>query len=62
MSPEVKKADLIMLAAERRDFELYDGTEWPVLEGVKPCIQTICPLNPAKVLAALPVQSGPVNH
>ncbi len=47
MSPEVKKADLIMLVTARRDFERYDGTQWPVLEGVKLCIQTICPLNPA---------------
>ncbi len=51
MSPEVKKADLIMLTTERRDFELYDGTEWPILEGVEPCIQTICPLNPAQARA-----------
>ena len=51
MSPEVKKADLIMLATERRDFELDDGTPWPVLEGIEPSGMMICPLTPAQARA-----------
>ncbi|MCT2385141.1 HD family hydrolase [Erwinia pyrifoliae] len=48
----VKYADLIMLATERRDFDLDDGTPWPCLEGI-PCAGfTMSPLNPrqARVL------------
>lgn len=35
-SNEVKHADLVALATERRDFGLDDGTAWPILEGIKP--------------------------
>ncbi|MCU5775196.1 HD family hydrolase [Winslowiella arboricola] len=52
MSQPVKYADLIMLATERRDFDLDDGTPWPILEGI-PCSDSIIsPLNPrqARVL------------
>lgn len=34
MSTPVKYADLIMLATERRDLGLDDGSFWPVLEGI----------------------------
>ncbi|EIC83344.1 hypothetical protein [Serratia sp. M24T3] len=51
MSAEVKKADLIMLATERRDFDMDDGTVWPVLEGITPADFAICPLNPAQARA-----------
>ncbi|HGU6142684.1 TPA: HD family hydrolase [Escherichia coli] len=34
MSTPVKYADLIMLATERRDLGLDDGSLWPVLEGI----------------------------
>lgn len=47
-SREVKKADLIMLATERRDFGLDDGTPWPILEGVEPASMVIEPLPPHK--------------
>lgn len=52
MSAEVKKADLVMLATERRDLDLYDGTPWPILEGVDPAAFLLSPLNPrqARVL------------
>lgn len=32
--PTVKYADLVMLASERRDLGLDDGSFWPVLEGI----------------------------
>ncbi|UBN55277.1 HD family hydrolase [Pantoea agglomerans] len=44
--PEVKRADLIMLATERRDLDLDDGTPWPILEGVEPAPFLLSPLNP----------------
>lgn len=50
-SPEIKQADLIMLATERRDFDLYDGTVWPALIGIEPMVETICPLNPVQARA-----------
>lgn len=48
-SPVVKYADLIMLATERRDLEIDDGTEWPMLQGI-PCsdIIQISPLRPGQ--------------
>ena len=36
MSPEVKRADLILLATERRDLMPADDTPWPILEGILP--------------------------
>ncbi|SQC88202.1 Uncharacterised protein [Klebsiella pneumoniae] len=33
ISPEVKQADLIMLATERRDLFIDDDTEWAILRG-----------------------------
>ena len=36
MSPEVKRADLILLATERRDLMPADDTPWPILEGIIP--------------------------
>jgi len=48
MSPPVKYADLIMLATERRDLDLDDGSVWPVLEGIPPAEITIIPLKPGQ--------------
>lgn len=45
-SREVKQADLIMLATERRDFGLDDGTPWPLIEGIPPASFVISPLPP----------------
>lgn len=53
MSSQVKNADLIMLATERRDFDIDDGTPWPILEGISARSDVIlCPLSPrqARVL------------
>ena len=36
MSPEVNRADLILLATERRDLMPADDTPWPILEGIIP--------------------------
>ncbi|KAB8312264.1 HD family hydrolase [Erwinia endophytica] len=50
-SVPVKYADLIMLATERRDFDLDDGTPWPVLDGI-PCTDfIISPRNPRQARA-----------
>ena len=49
MSTPVKYADLIMLATERRDLDLDDGTVWPVLEGIPPSDMVISsPLKPGQ--------------
>ncbi|KGT87213.1 hypothetical protein NG99_23605 [Erwinia typographi] len=46
MSAPVKRADLIMLATERREFGLDDGTPWPILDGIDPASFVIFPLHP----------------
>ncbi|WP_241189222.1 HD family hydrolase [Enterobacter asburiae] len=49
MSPVVKYADLTMLATERRDLEIDDGTEWPCLKGIPTSdIIQIIPLRPGQ--------------
>ena len=47
MSTPVKYADLIMLATERRDLGLDDGSFWPLLEGI-PATEMfkVIPLSP----------------
>ncbi|MGX5194771.1 HD family hydrolase [Klebsiella oxytoca] len=44
--PTVKYADLVMLASERRDFEIDDGTQWPMLDGIIPTDQFV--INPVR--------------
>ncbi|SUW63260.1 Uncharacterised protein [Buttiauxella agrestis] len=47
MSKPVKYADLVMLATERRDLELDDGSFWPVLDGIPTSdMINITPLKP----------------
>ncbi|PRD13125.1 hypothetical protein [Pantoea coffeiphila] len=46
MSAQVKRADLIMLATERRDFDMDDETPWLVLEGIECADFMIYPLTP----------------
>lgn len=41
----MKYADLVMLASERRDFEIDDGTHWPMLDGIIPTDQFV--INPS---------------
>lgn len=53
MSPEVKRADLIMLATERRDLFIDDDSEWAILRGVYPSNDlTVNPLQPRQARAA----------
>ncbi|KFD18376.1 hypothetical protein GTPT_2566 [Tatumella ptyseos ATCC 33301] len=50
MSSVVKHADLTLLATERRDFDLDDGTPWPILEGIEPLASVISPLTPRQAM------------
>lgn len=43
-SKEVKHADLVMLATERRDLLPNDGKEWPILRDIECLDRTITPL------------------
>ncbi|HFY9979920.1 TPA: HD family hydrolase [Serratia marcescens] len=46
-SPVVKRADLVMLATERRDLGIDDGDKWDILDGIAPTDEfAIHPLNP----------------
>ncbi|WP_127958025.1 HD family hydrolase [Serratia microhaemolytica] len=48
-SPAIKYADLVILATERRDLGIDDGTPWPILEDISPSEEEIViPLNPAQ--------------
>lgn len=44
--PEIKRADLIALATERRDLMPMEQIEWPALEGISPMRQRIEPFQP----------------
>jgi hypothetical protein len=49
MSEPVKYADLIMLATERQELDIHDGSEWPVLAGIPVTdLFTINPLRPGQ--------------
>lgn len=49
MSAVVKYADLVMLATERRDLEIDDGSVWPCLEGIPASdLIQIVPLRPGQ--------------
>ncbi|WP_230368852.1 hypothetical protein [Paludibacterium denitrificans] len=41
----ITRADLILLATERRDLMPEDKTEWPILAGVAPLPERIRPLS-----------------
>lgn len=49
-SHEVKHADLILLATERRDLMPNDPEPWPILQGITP-LET--PIQPLRTLTAL---------
>lgn len=49
-SQEVKRADLIMLATERRDLMPPDDTPWQILQGVTPLPYRIPAREPSTVL------------
>jgi hypothetical protein len=48
MSAAVKRADLIMLATERRDLEIDTGTFWPMLDGIPAADIIVFPLTHAQ--------------
>lgn len=50
MSSVVKHADLTLLATERRDFDMDDGTPWPILDGIEPLASVISPLSPRQAM------------
>jgi len=43
-SPEIKRADLVLLATEKRD--LFPGEIWPCVPGIEPMPKRIWPLSP----------------
>ncbi|WP_226019966.1 HD family hydrolase [Serratia symbiotica] len=46
-SPDVKYADLKMLATERRDLDISDDDPWPMLEDITPSDEIlVSPVNP----------------
>lgn len=50
-SDQVKYADLMMLATERRDLDIDDGKTWPMLEGIPTSDIAINPLSPVQARA-----------
>ncbi|WP_114152805.1 phosphohydrolase [Chromobacterium haemolyticum] len=48
---EIRRADLVLLATERRDLMPHDGSEWPVLAGVAPLPERIKPLSIEQAVA-----------
>lgn len=50
-SHHVKRADLVMLATERRDLMPQDDTPWPILEGVIPLERRLITAHPTRAQA-----------
>ena len=46
LPPEVKRADLVALATERRDLMPWHASRWECTEGLRPLVGTITPLPP----------------
>ncbi|MBC2731353.1 metal-dependent phosphohydrolase [Thiobacillus sp.] len=44
-SPEIKRADIILLATERRDLMPHDPAPWAILEGVAPLPKQVRPIS-----------------
>lgn len=51
MDIAVKYADLVMLATERRELDIDDGKEWPMLDGIEPAEMLITPVMPVQARA-----------
>lgn len=50
LDPQVKRADLIALATERRDLGLGDDVVWPTLRGLQPADGILTPLPPRRAI------------
>ena len=48
LPPEIKRADIIALATERRDIMPDHPSRWEILEGVEPLKEKIHPLLPTQ--------------
>ncbi len=46
LPPEIKRADLVMLATERRDLMINTGMHWAILDGVAPLGGELSPVSP----------------
>ena len=49
-SPEIHRADRVLLATEKRDLMPEDSFEWPILEGVEPLPDRIEPWTSARAM------------
>lgn len=49
--PEIKRADLIALATEKRDLMPYSTESWETLRGISPLPQIIGPMSPEEAKA-----------
>lgn len=47
-APEIKQADLLMLATERKLFTKNQEDYWPILEGIEPLPWVFPPMSPEK--------------
>lgn len=45
---EIKHADLVLLATERRDLLPFEKTPWSLLEGIEPMVEKIAPVDPER--------------
>src|SRR5574337_650832 len=51
MPASVKRADLVMLATEKRDLMHHNGGGWKTLDGIQPCAWKIWPWPPRRAYA-----------
>lgn len=62
LPPEVKHADLVALATEKRDLMPECKTVWPSLIGIEPCPRAVVPLRPEAAkfiwLTAFDIEGG----